>query len=45
MAPVDEISKLEPVDFLARLRQEQLSLVVDDSYDVEWHNASIQGPF
>lgn len=41
MASVQEISK--PVDLLVRLRQEQLSLVVDNSYDVEWHNAYIQG--
>ncbi|OJT04169.1 hypothetical protein TRAPUB_5121 [Trametes pubescens] len=41
MAMAHETSK--PVDFLARLRQEQLSLVVDDSYDVRWHNASIEG--
>ncbi|KAI0372463.1 kinase-like protein [Pilatotrama ljubarskyi] len=30
-----------PVDFVQRLRQEQLSLVVDNSYDVKAHDAAI----
>ncbi|CDO78236.1 hypothetical protein BN946_scf184681.g1 [Trametes cinnabarina] len=33
-----------PVDFLVRLRQEQLSLVLDDSFDVEAHKASMTSP-